>query len=104
MSGFSLFQRSTVSCMPGTHEVKVRVTSLPAGWHDEAPAEVPSPSESLLPHAAVTSSAAETRAAAAPVRRLRAVRIWLSLPCPAEAGCDVELRIHEGAARLCDDV
>src|SRR6478735_6630205 len=98
MSGLSLFQRSTVSCMPGTQEVNVSVTFLPAGLHEEEEAsEDPPPSESLPPHpAAVSSNAAETSAAAAPVRRLRAVRIWLSFPSGRKGRCDVEMGVTRG--------
>ena len=72
MSGFSEFQRSTVSCMPGTHDVQVSVTCSPsgAGSHGALPAWSSPPPASSPPHAAAAKTMAPETAAAPSLLRL----------------------------------
>src|SRR3954467_9744186 len=80
MSGWVWFHRSTVFCVPGTQEVKVRSTLVPgaAGWQAAAsgaaapPGSPPPPPPP--PHAAVTATVA-TAAATASNRVARVMRI-----------------------------
>src|SRR4051794_16720775 len=81
MSGWVEFHRSTVFCMPGTHEVKVSSVLVPgaAGWQAAAcgaapPPVSPPPPPPPPPHAAVTATVA-TAAATASSRVGRVMRI-----------------------------
>src|SRR3954467_4306713 len=80
MSGWVWFHRSTVFCMPGTQEVKVRSTLVPgaAGWQaaagGAAAPPVAPPPPPPPPHAAVTATVA-TAAATASSRVGRVMRI-----------------------------